>query len=244
MAIYTGVADANGDFKVPFSTSYTSGQKIVVTAEKDSATKSIELFAPSDAIGGGAISWTGSNSNFPRNIGDVTLSSAINEVIAQYAFYVENSSKMSFGYNATKLTIKAATEIGAYAFYGWANAVSLILPNTLQIIGAFAFRGWVNAASLNIPEGVIEIRSDAFQSWDIAKTLTLPSTVTYMGSYAFSYWSSATEVIVNATTPPEITSNTFDSLNSACVFKVPAASVVAYKAAPNWSAFASRIQAI
>ena len=39
-----GVADLNGDFTVPFSSNYTSGQKITVTAEKDSATKTIELF--------------------------------------------------------------------------------------------------------------------------------------------------------------------------------------------------------
>ena len=77
-----------------------------------------------------------------------------------------------------------------------------------------------------------------------APTLTLPSTVTYIGNYAFSYWSSATEVIINATTPPEISSNTFSSLNSACVFKVPSASLMLYKTATNWSAYASKMTGV
>lgn len=241
MATYTGVADENGDFTIPFSQNYTSSQKVIVKASKDGAEKSIELFAPSDAVGGGAISWSGNNKNFPKNIGEVVLSTAINGVIDPYAFYINNSQSPSFGYNATKLTVHAATEIGAYAFYGWENAISLVLPETLKIINNWAFRGWVKATSLIIPEGVTTIGSDAFQSWDSGNTLILPSTIQSVGGYAFAYWKALTEITINAIQPPAIESNTFYSLNSSCVIKVPMSSLSAYKSAAGWSTYSSKI---
>ncbi|MFZ2756302.1 MAG: hypothetical protein WAY93_05495, partial [Atopobiaceae bacterium] len=47
-------------------------------------------------------------------------------------------------------------------------------------------------------------------------------------------------VVCNATTPPTITSNTFTSSNN-CKIYVPDDSVASYKAATNWSTYASRI---
>mgnify|MGYP001618506052 FL=1 len=42
MPTVTGTADANGDFNIALGANYTSGEKITVTAEKDSAEKTIE----------------------------------------------------------------------------------------------------------------------------------------------------------------------------------------------------------
>ena len=291
MAIYTGVADANGDFTVPFSSNYTSGQKITVTAEKDNATKSIELHAPSKVAGGGVIQFTGTPDGFPNNIGGIIID-GITGSIAAYAFYSYTSgANRDFFSRATSLEIKeGVTSIGAYAFDGWLNATSLVLPTGLTVVGERAFRGWVAATSLNIPNTVTSIQAMSFYNWNKLEALVIPSSVTSIGDNAFSNcskvtsliipssitsiglqvfsawtaatylelpetltsisdrafqnWTSCNEVICRALTPPTLHVNGFQSLKSTCIIKVPAASVAAYQAAPNWSDFASRIQAI
>lgn len=219
MTIYTGVADANGDFKVPFSSNYTGGQKITVTAEKDGATKSIELFAPSDTLGGGAIQFSGSLADFPQNIGGVILT-GLSGVIGNTAFF------------------------STFAEEWCAKATSLEIKSGITSIGSSAFTGWSLSKSLILPEGLLTISQQAFQRWVSATNLSLPSTLTSLANEVFSGWSSCNEVICKAINPPAITSTTFLNIKSTCVFKVPVGSVDAYKAAPNWSAFAARIQAI
>lgn len=290
MATYTAVADANGDFIVPFSSAYTSGEKITVTAEKDSATKSIELFAPSDVTGGGVIQFTGTLDNFPNNIGGVILSE-ISGGIGNYAFSAVSANALSLWKKATSLTLtNSVTSIGSNAFSEWTNATQLTLSSSLRSINQGAFSGWTKATSLSIPDSVLTLGQEcfygwvsslslhigsgltsipiqAFDGWAKATSLAIPDQVKNIGAYAFRGWSLATsllvgagvtsiegysfmnwascnEIICRALIPPTITNTSFNGLKSTCIFKVPAASVAAYQAAPNWSAFASRIQAI
>lgn len=287
MATYTGVADANGDFTVPFSSNYTSGQKITVTAEKDSVTKSIELYAPSDTVGSSFIQFDGLLNDFPNNIGNVKISGIIG-AIGNYAFYSTNAGEVWA--KATGLEISPGiTSIGTQAFKGWISAKKLSLPETLQTLGNFAFdgwtygelldlppilsipnsafAGWLNAKTLILNSGTKTVGPNSFSQWSSAISVTLPSTITSIAEGAFYGWgmltnliipqsvlqidssafyglSSCTQITVLANTPPTIQSNTFSGLKSTCIFKVPAESVAAYQAAPNWSAFAARIQAI
>lgn len=313
MTTYTGVADANGDFNIPFSVNYTGGQKITVIAEKDAAMKTIELFAPSESVGGGGIQLSGSLDNFPLNIGNVSIV-GFTGGIGDYAFSGYNANAGKFEANATGLIIgEGVTSIGTYAFSNWIKATSLMLPASLKSIAgnsfaywvkctsliipntvtsiagnsfvrwsnatsltigsgitnipASAFSGWGKATSLQIPDSVVSIDSYAFSDWATAANLTLPSTlktingyafenwyaatsltipalVTSIGGKAFSGWSSCNTVTCMATTPPRIQVDTFANIPANCIFKVPAASVDTYKAAVNWSAYASRIQAI
>lgn len=266
MAIYTGVADANGDFNIPFSANYTSGQKITVTAEKDSATKSIELYAPSEPLGGGAIQFSGTLNDFPQNIGAVTLRGLIG-VIGNNAFDASGNQSISWRL-ATGLIIESGiTSIGAYAFRMWASAVSLTLPSGITSIGGYAFQNWKELSTLVIPNTVTEIGSQAFGgaskitsltlsnqlktigsaaflNLSLLTSLLLPATLTSIGADGFGGLAACLEITSLAVAPPTITATTFSNLKATCIIKVPAASVTAYQSAPNWSAFASRIQAI
>lgn len=242
MPIYTGVADANGDFAIPFTSNYTDGQKITVTSEKSGATKSIELFAPSDTTGIGAIQFSGNTSDFPNNIGNISI--VLTGIIKSYTFYCHAMGSNIFS-KATGLTLSnGITSVLELSFAFWGNAKNLNLPNTLTNIGSSAFMGWSNAVALIIPEGVLSIGSNAFTNWYSCASVLIPSTVSTIESYAFSYMSACNEVKILRITPPAIKSDTFANLKSTCIFKVPAESVDAYKAAANWSAFAARIQAI
>lgn len=196
MAIYTGVADANGDFNIPFSSNYTSGQKITVTSEKDGATKNIELFAPSDVVNNN-IQFTGAMANFPNDIGGVIIGEWMRGAVP---------SNFMTGFQGDTI---------------WRYATSLEIKGDVTAIGSYAFRNWISCTKL-----------------------ILPSTISSMSTESFGAYVSCDEIIILATTPPAILATTFQQLKATCIFKVPASSVNAYKAAANWSTYASRIQAI
>ncbi|MNZ49490.1 hypothetical protein D3C78_672600 [compost metagenome] len=221
MPTFTGIADSNGDFVIPFSAEYTAGQKVIVTAEKDGATKSIELFAPSEVVGGGVIQFSGTLTNFPTNVGIVSIV-GISGKIAAYSFGVPDSTTFGIG----------------------AVATGLILGSGITELGPSSFQGWKLATTLTIASTVTILRDRCFSAWSAIKKVTIPASVTLMESYAFYNWTACDEITCLATNAPSITNLTFSGLKSTCIFKVPAGSVSAYQAAPSWSAFSSRIQAI
>lgn len=244
MATYTGVADANGDFTVPFSSNYTSGQKITVTAEKDSATKSIELYAPSEVIGGGAIQFTGTLDDFPNNIGGVIISK-INGSIGDYAFQPESSANGGFQRKATSLEIKeGVTNIGVNCFKGWGKIQSLILPEGLLYIQSGAFSGLSIIKSITLPDSVLAIGGFAFEYCSELEEITFGESTTALSGLILTGSSKLRRIYCLAEIPPAIASNTLNGLHSSAVIYVPSSSVAAYQAAANWAAFAERIQAI
>ncbi len=246
MATYTTTADANGDFTVPFSSNYKNGQKITVTAAKDGATKSIELYAPSGLIQPDPwFSCSGNLSTFPENVGTIILKN-ITGVVQPYAFYCPGAYGGNLYEKATGLDISkcAITVISSNAFAGWMNATSLVLCSTITEIADSAFISWTALASLTIPNSVSAIRAGAFQNLSALTALTLGSGLTTIGDWSFGGMTSAVSVTCLATTPPVISSNTFNSIKSTVKYYVPAASLAAYKAAPIWKTFASKIYAI
>lgn len=220
MATYTGMADENGDFTVPFSSNYTSGQKIIVTAEKDAATKSIEVFAPSEATPQiQNMQFSGNMVDFPLNVGIITLN-GLSGRISDNAMY--SSATGSLANMAEGLIISNGPEtIGYNAFGGWSNAQSLVIADSVTTIEVIAFASWINAKNVIIGSGILSI-----------------------DSMAFTDLTSCTQITVKATVPPNIQADTFAYLKTNCIIKVPSASVAAYKAKANWKTFASRIQAI
>lgn len=246
MTTYTSVADANGDFTVPFSSAYTSGEKITVKAEKDGAEKTIQLFAPSSPSGGGGtISFGGSLIDFPQNITSVTIRE-ITGSIANEAFKGPDYPYIgSFQNKAKSLIIDCpVTRIGSFAFLNWALIETITFPQTLVEIGSFSFCGCASLKNLTIPNSVTLIDSDAFNSCTALLNITLGNGVSSIGETAFAYLTNLISVTLLSTTPPTISSDTFSDIKSKARFYVPAASLAAYKAAPVWKTFASKIYAI
>ena len=241
MAIYTGTADVNGDFRVPFSANYTSGQKVTVTSEKSGVTKSIELFAPSEVISEGSewISFTISAAGYPTKIKMSVPEGGAPNTIPASAFYAQSGNIFS---KAKSLNIpNNITNIADSAFRAWGLATSLIIPDSVTNLGELSFQNWTSATSLIIGNGVTSIKSGCFESWTSATSLIIGSEVAEIYDWAFFAWSSLLEMNVLRATPPSITPNTFSGLKSTCVIKVPAASLDAYKTAASWSAHASKM---
>lgn len=242
MATYTGTADANGDFNISFGgASYASAQKVTVTATKSGSSKSVELYAPADLTGGGAIQFSGNLVNFPNNIGIITLSSEFTGSIQDYAMQAPGFPTSMFNKTTGLIINSGITSIGVQSFALWSLAKLLVLPTTLLTIGNQAFSTWSALTEILIPNSVTSIGNSTFQTATSCKKVTLGTALATIGSGAFSTLSACDEIICLRTTPPTIQSNTFLSLKAACVIKVPSASLTAYQTATNWSALASKM---
>ena len=263
MATYTGTADAGGNFTIGFGgNNYTSAQKVTVTASKDGNSKSVELYAPANTSGGGVIQFSGTMTNFPDNVGGVTVT-GINGPIKTQAFAAYYAGHI--WKKATSLTIgSGVTTLGTYAFAAWSAATTLTLPNSVTSIGDSSFSSWTALTTLNLGTGLQTIGQNAFANCTALTSITIPNSVTTIANQAFYNCSAVTFIQIgsgvtsiggnafyNATacnemrclplTPPSISINTLTNLKSTCVIKVPAASLSAYQAAANWSAHASKM---
>lgn len=119
---------------------------------------------------------------------------------------------------------------------------SVSIPNSVTTIGGNAFNGCSGLTNITIPDGVTSIGYYVFSNCASLTNITIPNGVTSIGDYAFGGCSNLTSMTVEATTPPTLGSNVF--LNTYPTIYVPTESVETYKAATNWSSYASRIQAI
>lgn len=242
MAIYTGVADVNGDFTINFPTPYNGGEKITVTASKDGANKSIELFAPSE-LSSEPLQVGGSLNNFPNEI--TYLKTVIPGKIGDSAFSSNASNPVQIFNLAKSLIIgHGTTEIGAYSFENWASMLDIVMPLSLQIIGTGAFTNCTALKNFTISDSVSTISDYAFNGCSNVENVTIGSGCTSIGEYAFSPFSKAVSVTCKAIVPPTITSSSFYGIKSTVKYYVPAASLAAYKAANIWKTFASKIYAI
>lgn len=168
--------------------------------------------------------------------------------------------------NITADMLKGITKIGAYAFGNYSSLTSIEIPNGVTSILDSAFKSCNSLASVTIPSSVTSIGEYTFYNCGSLTSITIPSSVTSIGNGAFQYCSSLASieipnsvasignsafkscsslasVTIKATTPPTLGTSVFDN-NSNLVIYVPAESVDAYKAATNWSTYASKIQAI
>ena len=137
----------------------------------------------------------------------------------------------------------SVTTIGSRAFYFCSSLTSVTIPSGVTSIGDSTFHRCYSLTSVTIPNSVTSIGDFVFYYCNSLTSVTIPSGVTSIGNYAFDSCSSLTSVICNATTPPTCGVSVFYNTND-CPIYVPASAVDTYKAASNWSRYASRIQAI
>lgn len=138
---------------------------------------------------------------------------------------------------------ESVTTIGEHAFDNCTYLTSVTIPNSVITIGEYAFRK-CKLYSINIPNSVTTIAAHAFRECTNLRNVMIENGVTTIGENAFYGCTSLTSVTVKATTPPSCGFSIFGNTNNSFVIYVPTESVDAYKAATNWSKYASKIQAI
>ena len=123
--------------------------------------------------------------------------------------------------NLRTISAPIVTTIGQNAFMGCSSLEQLLLP-LCETIGNVTFRNCTSLTLLEIGANIKSIGTYQFGDY----TAVMPPNL----------WA----IVVRATTPPTLGSNGW--YGTTCPIYVPDASVEAYKAATNWSAYASRIR--
>lgn len=143
----------------------------------------------------------------------------------------------------------SVTSIGTQAFIR-CKIAELNLPPYLESIGQLAFSNNSTVGcftSVVIPNSVTTISSQAFYACKELITVTIGSGVTSLPVNLFQACEKLSEVIMVSETPPSLSSITFQGTpisNGTGVIYVPDVSVNDYKAASNWSSYASQIKGI
>ena len=137
----------------------------------------------------------------------------------------------------------SVTNIGQDAFIYCSGLTSVTMSTGVTSIGTTAFRSCYALTSIDIPNSVTSIGNRAFMYDSGLTSVVIPDGVTSIGGQAFMYCSGLTSITIEATTPPTLGTDVFSDTND-CAIYVPSGSVDTYKAAENWSAYASRIQAM
>ena len=145
----------------------------------------------------------------------------------------------------TEADLQGVTKIGDGAFLSCAGLTSVTIPNSITKIGERTFSNCTQLTNIHFENNSIltTIGSYAFTGVPF-EHIELPSSVGSLGNAAFSGCSQLKTMILHSENPPSIQTYTFSGVPNTCVFKVPAASVEAYKAATNWSKYASQIVAL
>lgn len=142
---------------------------------------------------------------------------------------------------------QSLTTIAREAFQYWqANEQQLVLHDGITTIADSAFRNWESSNQpLILPQNILSIGASAFGSW-LANThpVVLPASITSVGLNAFAGWVSAQYFKMESTVPFTIGGYAFGLASYTFPIYVPDESVDDYKAATNWTVYATRIKPV
>ena len=123
---------------------------------------------------------------------DCTSLSKLTAPYAGVSVYGDDTIGYLFGGNnripasLTHIVITKATSVGASAFQGCGNAVSIQLPDTVTVIGKNAFRNCSKLTELHLPDSVISIGESAFHGCASLAEITIPDGVSIISEMAFA----------------------------------------------------------
>lgn len=224
---------ANGNYDV---TQYAEADVAVPTSGDSALIGLAEGTATSAEIPNGATKIGQYRFAYLSSLTSVTIPSSVRQ-IQSYAFYAcESLDNVVVPGNVN--------ELGDSVFSGCSSLKSVLLSEAITTIPSGLFYNCRDLRAVDIPELVTSIGTNAFRNCTSIGNITVPERVTRIGTNGFSNCTSLSILTCKATTPPTVSSNTFDWVPSDCAIYVPAESVEAYKAAGYWSTRAAYIQAI
>ena len=167
---------------------------------------------------------------------DVEMSNSVSKI--------EKQAFMSCSVLSNIKIAESVREIGSDAFSSCKTLEKINIPNGVKYITNNTFYNCTALRSIDVPDSVTVIGYQAFKNCTALTSVNMGAGITQIAGYAFQGCTALTSVTVNATNPPTLATNSFNSTNSSFVIYVPASSVDTYKATTTWGAYADRIQAI
>lgn len=135
---------------------------------------------------------------------------------------------------AVKILNKTITEITSKDLEG------------VTVIDYYAFRYCENLTKVEFHEGLTSIGINAFVACSSLKTVIMPNSLAYINQNAFKSCTAMQEYDFSKCTsvPSLLNISAFGEIPSTCVMKIPAALIDEWKAATNWSEYASYMVAV
>lgn len=188
------------------------------------------------------------------------------ETLGNYTFCYSNLKKISLpstltsiGNNAfqyctslQEITIPdSVSSLGQTCFASCEDLKKVVIPKNITVLNQNLFEYCMSLQEITLPEGLTKIGNYCFSRCEILQSITIPASVSDMnGGSIFGSCSSLIEVHMKPTTPPTLNSNAFGYSSTlpagadARIY-VPYSEdhsiLAAYKAATNWSKYASYI---
>ena len=142
----------------------------------------------------------------------------------------------------TSITIPdSVTTIGDDAFQSCSSLTSVTIGAGLNYLDNGLFAGCTSLTSVVIPDNITKISGSAFEGCSALERVEIGAGIKEISDYAFRYCYILNDISVKAVTPPTITSLSFGDIGTNPTFRVPNASVEAYKTAEYWSDYADVI---
>lgn len=149
-------------------------------------------------------------------------------------FKVTHINNYAFSKNTQLRSIvlpRTVTYLDVCVFASCSNLKTASLPGSIPSIPHGCFEGCTSLEEVSLADGLVEIGHSAFSHSGL-HTITIPSTVKSIRDFAFEKCPSLTTVVVQASTPPALGSNTFES--TVTEVRVPSASLATYQTADGW----------
>ena len=128
--------------------------------------------------------------------------------------------------------------IGEKAFYECPNVCKITMGKGVERIENNAFYKCTNLTEINFGQSVSTIENRAFSGCTGLTLIHLPASIKDVKDRAFLRCTNITEIMVDATTPPNIVKGSFDtSLFTKATLKVPVGVLATYQTADVWKDF-------
>ena len=191
----------------------------------------------------------GNNTYDSRNNCNAIIHSSTDTLLCGCRNTVIPSSVTSIGDGAfagcsglTAITIPSSvTSIGQTAFANCSGLSSISIPSSVTSIGGWAFYECSGLTSIDIPNTITSIGTNTFYNCSGLTNITIPSSISSIGNHAFAGCNGLTSIIMKCN-PPEIQSNTFDSIPINIPITIPCGVLTSYQTAQHWSNFTNFIE--
>ena len=154
---------------------------------------------------------------------------------------VADNCTLGLGADSTSFCVMGSTADVGKVYCNMLQKVEL--GSGVTNIGDYAFSSCSSLASVSIPNSVTSIGNNAFYYCYSLASVSIPNSVTSIGNYAFySCKGMAIYDFTNHTSVPTLADTyAFYGIMSDCKIKVPTSLLNEWKAATNWSNYASKI---